>query len=429
MSTITAAIVAIAIALGAFAHAGAAPDLSGVWTREDGGVFQVSEDGDTVTMVHREVTPQVRREFGFDPGDEHVVATVEGHTVRGKMHVRLPLSWKTICPESWDHWSRIELTLSDDGNTLEGRWERTNVSREGCRFTQAEWLPRRYSRVQNGAVRPPGKLSAVAVGKALAVSRFELILDASGSMRGLMGGRPKLEIAKDTMRDVIDRLPDDVQAALRVYGHRVAPGRPGACEDSELVFPFRTIDKPRFIDRIRAVQALGTTPIAHSLRQVAGDIAGAAEETIVILVTDGKEECGGSPSRAVSELLGKGLRVQVNIVGFALEEATTKQEMRRVAELTGGRFFDATNAGALRNSIEQALAVPYEVLNSAGRKVAGGLVGQGDIDVPAGTYAVVVNVTGAPPVIVRDVPVVSEKSTRLELEQRGREITSRLVAP
>jgi hypothetical protein len=194
------------------------------------------------------------------------------------------------------------------------------------------------------------------------------------------------------------------------------------------VFPLAKIDKSSLIERIRGLKALGTTPIGYSLSQVATDIGGIPGEKMVILVTDGKEECGGSPSRAVSGLIEAGLKVQVNIVGFALEEEAAKSEMRRVAELTGGRFFDAGNASALRDSIEQALAVPYDVFNSTGRKVAGGLVGKGAVPVPEGTYTVVVNVT-AKPITIREVRIVSNKPTTIKMEQQGEQINIRVVAP
>lgn len=402
-------------------------DLAGAWTREDGGVLRITQEGQAVKMVHTEVTRAVHQDFGFNPGDEHVAATLEGRALRGKMHAHLPVQWKTICPDQWDHWTGIELTLSEDGETLTGRWEQTFFSRDKCQLTHTQWLPRQYTRVRQVVSRDPGTLNAIAVGRPLAVASFELILDASGSMWGSVRGRPKIDIAKETMRQVIEKLPDDVHAALRVYGHRVAPGSAGACQDSELVFPLAQIDKRRFIERIRTLKALGTTPIAYSLSQVAADIGGIPGEKMVILVTDGKEECGGSPMLAVSGLIEKGLKVQLNIVGFALEEEAAKSEMRRVAELTGGRFFDAGDAAALRDSIEQALAVPYDVLNSAGRKVAGGLVGKGAVPVPEGTYTVVVNVTGKP-MTIGEVRIVSNKTTTIEMEQHEQQINARVLA-
>ncbi|HEU5321493.1 MAG TPA: hypothetical protein VFX28_11860, partial [Methylomirabilota bacterium] len=223
----------LAVLLPAAAAAQPAVELSGVWRREDGGVVRLSQAGPRVEMVHVEVVPQVRKEFGFDPGDDHVVATLDGRALRGQMHVRLPLAWKTICPEQWDHWSGIELTLSDDGDTLQGRWERIHYTSQGCTVTRREWLPRAYTRVRQVAAREPGRLRAVTAGRPLGVYQFELILDASGSMRGTVGGRTKLSLAQEALRQVIDSLPDDVQAALRVYGHRIAPGQAGACQDSE----------------------------------------------------------------------------------------------------------------------------------------------------------------------------------------------------
>jgi hypothetical protein len=379
-------------------------------------------------MTHLEVTLAVGKEFGFRPGDEHVIATLDGRTLNGQMHVRLPVTWKTICPDQWDHWSPIELTLSEDGNTLEGRWKKTHFNSEKCELTKTEWLPRRYARSRDAVAGAMGTLEASVIGPPLSVGSFELILDASGSMWGAVGGRHKIDIAKATMRQVVEKLPAGVHAALRVYGHRVAAGKAGACEDSELVFPLAKIDKRRFIDCINALQALGTTPIAYSLGQVATDLADVTGDKMIILVTDGKEECGGSPSRAVSGLIEKGLNVQVNIVGFALEEESSKAEMRRVAELAGGRFFDAANAKALRDAIEQTLSVPYDVINAAGRKVAEGRVGRGGAQVPEGSYTVVLNMTGHA-ITVRDVRVIAGKSTTLEVDHRDDRVTTRVVTP
>lgn len=74
----------------------------------------------------------------------------------------------------------------------------------------------------------------------------------------------------------------------------------------------------------------------------------------------------------------------LHVVGLALAEEWVKQEMERVAELTGGKFFDAKDAKELRRAIQQAMAVSYDVLDAAGTKVASGQTGQGGIKVPEG---------------------------------------------
>lgn len=418
----------------AFLFAGSAQaqkplSLSGLWVRDDGGVVRFSQDAQKVRAVHVELAVPIRDVFGFRPGDDHMAGVLDGRTLRGKMYVHLPVEWKPRCPEQWARLADIELTVSADGNAIEGRWKWHQVSDKDCSITRREWQPRRYARLQATPSAGPGHLSVVARGSQLTALRLELILDASGSMWAKVGARTRIDIAKEVMVQVIQNLPDDAEVALRVYGHRIGPGKAGACEDSELLFPFAKIDKRRLLERIRAIRALGTTPIAYSLRQVAKDFGGAPGEKMVVLVTDGKEECGGSPSAAVSGLLAQGLNVRVNIVGFALADEATKWEVQRVAELSGGRFFDATDAKALRGAIEQALAVPYDVLDAQGTRVVGsGRVGQGAIQLPEGTYTLAVQLPGSP-LSIQNVPISQNKSTTVELDKQGQEIRSRVLGP
>jgi len=236
-----------------------------------------------------------------------------------------------------------------------------------------------------------------------------------------------MDVAKDVMAQVIAQLPDDARVALRFYGHRIREGRKGDCQDSELVVPFGRIDRPRLLARVRAVRALGTTPIAFTLRQVGRDFGSAPGEKLVVLVTDGKEECGGSPSSVVAELTARGLKVRLNIVGFALADEAVKREMERVARITGGRFFDAKDAAALRQGIEQALAVPFDVLDAAGTPVGGGITGQ-PVRVPAGVYTVVVRAAGTP-ITVRDVRVSAGGFTKVALRKEGQEIGVQVIGP
>ncbi|HLE77623.1 MAG TPA: hypothetical protein VJA65_04340 [bacterium] len=82
-----------------------------------------------------------------------------------------------------------------------------------------------------------------------------------------------------------------------------------------------------------------------------------------------------------------------------------------VAKLTGGRFFDASNAKALTRAIQESLAVPYEVQDFAGEVVARGTTGQAAASVPEGVYTIVVRAAGTP-ITVRDVRVAPVASLR-----------------
>jgi len=275
----------------------------------------------------------------------------------------------------------------------------------------------------------PGTLSITTVGENPAlVPQFELLLDASNSMWGQLKGQPKIAIAKDVVTRIIQRLPDSARVALRIYGHQHPVHHPSACQDSKLVFPFAKINKKDLLNIVSAIKPKGMTPIAHSLQQVASDFRDVPGAKLVVLVTDGIEECGGSPSAAVAELQAKGLQVKIHVVGFALADETAKQEMERIAKLTGGLFFDAQDAEQLRKALEQALTVPYEVRDASGKTVGGSTLGRGPMTLPGGSYTVVV-LAPDKPITIRNVQVAPNRATQVELKTESGGIGIRIDGP
>ena len=99
-----------------------------------------------------------------------------------------------------------------------------------------------------------------------------------------------------------------------------------------ITYPFGKLDKARLLNQIQAVKPLGTTPIAYSLLQTAKDFGAGKGEKTIILVTDGKEECGGDLVKTVENLKSQGLDVRLHVVGFAVKDPTTHAEMQKVAE-------------------------------------------------------------------------------------------------
>ncbi|MEX2540227.1 MAG: VWA domain-containing protein, partial [Trueperaceae bacterium] len=279
----------------------------------------------------------------------------------------------------------------------------------------------------------PGSLRVIAAGEQTsgalgAPAQIALILDGSNSMWAQIEGRSRIEIAKEVMTGVIGDLPDEVRVAMRLYGHRIHFSEAGACQDSELVFPFGPVDKARLLELVQGLQPRGTTPIAFSLEQVASDFGDAAGEKMVLLVTDGIEECGGSPAEAVAELLEQGLDVRINIVGFGLADEDAKAEMERVAELSGGRFFDAGDAGELLDAVQRSLAVPYTVFDAEGGEVVAGHLGDDSVELPAGIYRTIVHVPGAA-LEVAEVSVAPGQETTVELRVGADGLEASVIGP
>ena len=137
-------------------------------------------------------------------------------------------------------------------------------------------------------------------------TRFLIVFDCSGSMWGQWGGKTKMDAAKEILNRLTDSLSDipNVEVALRLYGHTAIKGKRD-CTDTRLEVPFGQNNKQQIRDVISKIRPAGTTPIAYSLTQAAGDFQGySTSRNFIILITDGIEECDGDPcavSRALQE--------------------------------------------------------------------------------------------------------------------------------
>jgi len=263
-----------------------------------------------------------------------------------------------------------------------------------------------------------------------ALTPMEIIFDASGSMREKIDHRKKIDVMKQVIPQIVDSLPANQQVALRVYGHRIDSQKPAARTDSELVLPLATVDKEKIKNTINALSPRGTTPIAYSLQQLPTDFANVPGEKTIVLVTDGREEAGGDPVKVVHDLLASGFKFRLNVVGFALGDRESKQQMQTIAEMTGGKFYDASSAAGLRDAVERSviedtLALPFTLLDAAGAEVARGTTGNKSIAAPEGVFALRVE-TGATPLLLSNLRITAKSSTRVQVMREGEEFSARV---
>jgi hypothetical protein len=274
-----------------------------------------------------------------------------------------------------------------------------------------------------------GTITVKSIGDQLAVPpRVELVLDASGSMKRKAGAGSMMDAAKSVLTDVVTQLPNSATVGLRVYGHRTPEGKPDACHDSELVVPFGNLDRKALTTKIKAVKALGTTPIAYSIEQVGQDLKDVNGPSMLIIVTDGKEECGGDPQAAIAALRKSGIDVSLNIVGFSLTDAGDRDVMTKVAAAGNGQFFDAKGATDLKNAVVQSLAVPYSIVDATGAVVGHGLVGGPAVTAPAGDMSIRLD-TASTPVTIDHVVVAPNKATSVQLDKDGDKVGAKISAP
>jgi Mg-chelatase subunit ChlD len=241
----------------------------------------------------------------------------------------------------------------------------------------------------------------------------EVVVDASQSMWGQIQGRSKMDIAKTTLDEVTYWLPDDLDLALRAYGHTSAP-KQNNCADSSLLVPFGESNRAYIRQAIAGLRPTGQTPIAYALNQVARDFDASQNDRIVVLVTDGIESCGGDPLAAAFALRQQG--IVVHLIGFGLGNAADEDaaSLRAIADASGGRYVTAGSAEELKSALAETVATSFSVYQGS-TEVAGGSLGSAGIMLlPEGDYRVQLH--SSPPVEAR-VSLAPRDAVTLTLEK------------
>ena len=207
-----------------------------------------------------------------------------------------------------------------------------------------------------------------------------IVFDGSGSMAE-MGfnrlGLPRIVEARQAIRHVAPRVAPVRRLGLISYG----PGAFEACAAPRLHFAPRPDAGQAIIDAVEALEPSGETPLTRAVAEAAEVVSGGGTRRgTVVLVTDGRETCGGAPCALAAELAA-GDMVTVHVIGFKLrgdhfafpggagdadyETGTTVAAC--LAERTGGSYVNAQSLNALIGALQETLGCPVYGALGAGR--------------------------------------------------------------
>ncbi|MEI6815878.1 MAG: VWA domain-containing protein [Bacteroidota bacterium] len=188
------------------------------------------------------------------------------------------------------------------------------------------------------------------------LTRILFLFDCSGSMNANWKTAPKMAIAKKLLGELLDSLKkiNNLDLALRCFGHQV-PWPPGDCNDTRLEVPFAKKNADVIKVRLNNIEAKGTTPIALSLQACEKDFPDVNARNIIIMITDGIEECKGDPCAISYELQKKGISLKPFIIGIGLDEGL-KKSFDCV-----GTYYDASNENDFKVVLKVVIS---QVLNN-----------------------------------------------------------------
>lgn len=181
------------------------------------------------------------------------------------------------------------------------------------------------------------------------MTRILFILDASNSMNARWGDQTRIDAAKELLAKTVDDLRGvpNLEIGLRVYGHQSPiTATYQDCDDTKLEVPFAPDNFTNVKNRVKSIQAKGTTPIARSLEAAAGDFPDNTSRNVIILITDGLEACDNDPCVIAKKLKDKGVNVTPFVIGLGMdlsylekfrcigsyEDAETRESFERVLQ-------------------------------------------------------------------------------------------------
>ncbi len=183
-------------------------------------------------------------------------------------------------------------------------------------------------------------------------TRILFIFDESRSMLGEWNGERKIDIANRVLSEMVDSLAEipNVQMAMRMYGNR-KDYPPKKCDDTELVVPFGPNSSSKIKYALKTNKPRGTTPIAFSLIKCANDFPPCENcKNIIILITDGIEECGGDPCEIALSLRKNNVILRPYIIGLGLDVDLID------AFKCMGQYFDAGSESDFRKIIKTIIS-------------------------------------------------------------------------
>ena len=184
-----------------------------------------------------------------------------------------------------------------------------------------------------------------------------VVFDSSGSMNQVVGGKKKIDVAKDAVAGFLRDIDKNTNVSIILYGHKGSNSQSSknvSCAGIDEVYWMSPIKPDIAIEKLSGATPTGWTPIAASL-QKASDILknypADKNDNMVLLVSDGEETCGGDPVAKAKEILGTSSKIVTNVIGFDVT-GPAEQKLQAIAG-AGGKYFSVHNADEFKTALTE----------------------------------------------------------------------------
>ncbi len=178
------------------------------------------------------------------------------------------------------------------------------------------------------------------------------IFDTSGSMKEFEGRESRLDKAKKSIIDTINQIDKSrFNTSLITFGTSFGINR--ECKSKVSVAPSNNFNE--ILKKIKPLKAYGKTPLADAIA-LSDKILKNIDKKMIILLSDGKETCGGNPVVEARKLYNKyGIKLNLQVIGYAVDQAT-KRELEKISRIDKRwGYHDAKDIKSLNRAIDTIL--------------------------------------------------------------------------
>ena len=193
-----------------------------------------------------------------------------------------------------------------------------------------------------------------------------LVFDGSGSMAAISHNglkSPRIDEARAAIEESMPQISPFRKLGLVIFG----PGPADSCSNIDLRFPPQSNAGPRIIADVDSLLPIGQTPLTSSVEEAVEALNLREDPGVVVLLTDGRESCGGDPCALAAQIAADN-NVTVHVIGFKVraqhfqwngQGAKNRETSARcLADKTGGKYVSTESTEELIAALQDTLSCP-----------------------------------------------------------------------
>lgn len=180
-----------------------------------------------------------------------------------------------------------------------------------------------------------------------------IVFDSSGSMGAPSEGARRLDVARQAIDDVLPEVTATRPTGLVTYGGAFAFG----CDSVNLKLPPMANSASLIRSELLGLEPSGQTPLTEATWLAAQALDQAERRGTVVVITDGRENCGLNVCALGAKLRVEAPNIRVHVIGFHLR-AASEASIACLAQSTKGTYASTRSLYELKAALRKTLTCP-----------------------------------------------------------------------